>query len=317
MIPKLSRIENVESIISNPGNTEITENMRIDFGIDNVDAVVTLLAGIDKAALGKLALGSILYTDNILSCFLSSIYDIELTQLSVQIGNVHDPTLSGFVSAGIDPVVKQSVKALFLMYEVLLLKAAPKFFGTKVKDILNENLIGDYMSDPDNVRCPDESDNADGFVDFRDLLLEPDVSILSGGTGDEQYGSLASTIFELVEDQLTAMDSNGLPAINSVLVRSATKAQSGVEGMLNFPSTLVEVVKDDVESNIWASFADMIQLKLYNTSIWNLDSITAPLSLMQPSAEPHLLTNLFTLGPVEGRPFAASIKLLLAIVGEE
>jgi len=306
-----------DAVISNPSNTEVTENMRIDFGIDNVDAVVTLLAGIDQKALGQLALGSILHTDNLFSCFLSSIYDVQLTQLAVQIGNVRNPTLSGFVSPGIDRVVKRSVKALFLMYEVLLLKAAPKFFGTKVKDILNENLIGDYMSNPDSVLCPDESTNVDGFVDFRDLLLEPSIAVLSGGTGEEPYGSLASTLFQMVEDQLKASDSNGMPAINSMVIGSATKAQSGIEGTLHFPPPVVDLVKDNFESDIWKSFAERIELKLYNTSISNLDTIMSPLSLMQPSSEPNLLTNSFRLGPVDGRPLGASMNLLLALEGSD
>jgi hypothetical protein len=85
----------------------------------------------------------------------------------------------------------------------------PNIFATTFRDLVNKELIGKYMSDPANSQCS-PVDGVEGFIDFRDLLLKPDLAAIFGGSGEEPYGNLAYTLMTLVKDQLLATEDDGL-----------------------------------------------------------------------------------------------------------
>ena len=292
-----------DSIIDGSDGKNVVEKIKISLGVDEVDTVISILLAVDQQALGSLQLGPMLDTSNLLSCLLSTVHDVELSGMSVSIGNIREPTLDGFVSAGIDRVVSRSVKAMFLMYEQVLLSAIPGVFQTKFREIINKELLSKFTSAPENKECPTLG-SMEGSIDFRDLFLKPDLAALTGGSGEEPYGNLGSTLMTLVQQQLLNNEEDGLPSINSVLIRKFTESQSGIEGMLRFPSSLFSITEDNVMG---------LKLAASDIRLRNLDILTSPLSILQPSDDPHVLENLINVGPVTDRPLNGTLRMMMAL----
>ena len=300
-----------DSIIESPSDRNIVEKVKISVGVDQLDAVVSVMLAIDQDALGGLFLGPLLDTSNLLSCLLSTAHAVELSELSVSVANIREPTLDGFVSAGIDRIVTQGVKALFLMYENLLIKAIPNACETKVKELVNTEFLAKYTSDSKNSECP-VPDTFDGFIDFRDLVLKPDLASISGGTGLEPYGDLASTLVTLLQDQFLTPEADGLPSINSKLIGQFTETQSGVEGTILLGDLLNTGKRVQV-----GGLDAQVDLKAYNARIENMDSVGEPLSLLEPVLnQPHLLNNTASFG-VGPEPLRLGLTFLISLMGDD
>jgi hypothetical protein len=306
-----------DSLLENPSSNRIVEKIKIDFGVDNLDVVASLLLAINQEALGSLHIGPMLHTDNLMPCLLSVVYQTQLSGMEVQIGNMREPTLSSFVSPGIDRVVTDAVEAAFAMYKNAILKAIPSIFQTSIRTIINTKVIDPYMSDDAKTTCPSiEMDGLGDFVDWRDMLLSTRAAVATGASGLEPYGDLAHTVADLLRSQyLTVTDnSTGLLELNS-LIRSSTKSQSGQEGTVRFPSDLVSFTKTDIENKLVASFVDLFEIKLFDTRVHNLDIVKAPVSILQPKSSPHELANILTMGKVPDRPINITMGFLLALEG--
>ena len=171
-----------DSVIEEPSATEVIETVKIEFGVENLDTVVSLLLAVDQDKLKEMQLGPLLDTGNLLPCLLSCLFHVQLAELSVGVGSVREPTLDDFVSAGIDRVVSDSVKAVFAMYETVLRNAVPNMFHLDVMDIINKEFFQKYMQDPENLRCEVDIQGG-GYIDFRDLFLEPGVALFSRWVG--------------------------------------------------------------------------------------------------------------------------------------
>ncbi|KAL3918626.1 MAG: hypothetical protein SGILL_004146 [Bacillariaceae sp.] len=118
-------------------------------------------------------------------------------------------------------------------------------------------------------------------MDFRDLLLPPSESKALGGTGQQQYGDLFSgVIMPYLNEQVT--DASNL---NTNIIRSVTKEQSGMEGLLKF---------DDVYAfqQNKTSLYDFVDFRISKISVSNLDTATAPISIMQPTSANELVNQL-------------------------
>jgi hypothetical protein len=213
------------------------------------------------------------------------------------------------VSHGIDHVVTDSVKAAFGMYEGALRRTIPSIFQTTVREIINTNVIDNYMNDPVNSKCPEVAE-VNGFVDFRDFLLAPEISLVTGGSGQMQYGDLGATVFELLQNQLLSTDDQGFIALNSYL-RDMTESQSGTPGVLRFPSEVFSFIKTDIASDLVRSFVERFEFKLFDTRVQNLDIFKAPVSILQPKNSANILANLLTMGPAQDRSINMTMGLLL------
>jgi len=168
-----------DSLIVDPTSSNVVEErVKIKFGIDNVRASASLTLAIDKDKLGALRLGSLLNTQMVQPCFLSTLFALEVGGLSVEVDDIQPPILEGFVSQGIDRVVSSSVDAAFLVYERTLLQAMPGLFHVTVRDFINRMVATQYLPELDR-ECPwtNTSASANGFIDFRDLLLPADEAL--------------------------------------------------------------------------------------------------------------------------------------------
>ena len=298
-----------DSIINGSDGKNVVEKIKISLGVDQVDTAISILLAIDQQALGSLKLGPMLNTSNLLTCLVSALHNVELSEMSVSIGDIREPSLDGFVSPGIDRVVSQSVKAMFLMYEPTLLSAIPGAFQTKLRDIINEELLNKSTATcPEVVFEPSES----GFVGFPDLLLPSAQALALGGTGKAQYGNILQLLYGLLDKQLLKIDeTDDTSAINDSLIAPLTRGISGEVGTITYDGNLLET---GTSLSVGGLEAD-VEFKAYNARINHLDSLGAPLALLDPVLnQPHLLNNTASFG-LGSNPLRVGISILIAILG--
>merc|ERR1712157_403471 len=130
--------------------------------------------------------------------------------------------------------------------------------------IANQISMTDIGFDLQNQdTCPEspKAEAADGFFDFRDLLLPPEEAIEYGGSGDDPYVAweLIDAFYLLTTDIDPA---TGEPIINT-FIRNATESQSGTKGSLLFEDVF------DINWNISESIA------LRNIISWNMSESIA------------------------------------------
>ncbi len=95
----------------------------------------------------------------------------------------------------------------------------------------------------------------------------------------------------LVEQEVLKIDPvDGRSYLNELLLSKITAAQSGIPGSLVFPNELGADIELEIEE-----FRADIEFKLSNMTISNLDSLGAPLQLIQPIA-PQSLNNTLAIG---------------------
>lgn len=308
------------SVIDASNAKPITELFTIDFTINDIEIDFSLLLALNKETIGKLHLGSLLHTSNVLPCLLSAIDEAAFTGLSVTVADMVPPTLSGFIDGGIDQVLSSGANALFNLYEKTLIRAMPNFF-----QLLIRGMINDYV---DGVvallgKCPENGFPLDGFVDFRDLFLKPADALAVGGSGGAPYGNVIPWIMDIINDQFLSADNRGILAFNEFMVRPLTIAQSGTEGSLRFNGTLVDLKKQPVSREIWTAFANNLRLRLSDLHISGLDEFRLPTEILSPkSYSAHVLENKFSIGVAENASITdnvdgleASLKFELSVGG--
>jgi len=303
-----------DTVLINPG-MDIEETATFTFRIEDVGAIASLLLAIDQGLLEAVEVGSLLRTSKMSPCFLSTIFDVAVSGMSLNLNDVKPPSLVGFVSPGIDRVFGGVMDASFVVFRDLLLAKLPTFFNTAVREYVNDNVLKQYWSYAESEQCSwtSSSDPSDGTIDLRDLLLTPDDAVAAGASGKEPYGNLFSSVLvPMLDGKLVSPDDNadGLPLLNDHLIRPITKIQSGAEGTLAFNTDLFAI-----ESPSMASSSTLVQLRASNLTIKNLDTIDAPVKLLKPTGGKNL-NNQVTLGPVSRRPLKMSSKVVMAISGE-
>jgi hypothetical protein len=332
------------SIINGPPGeapVSVVEQVRVQFGIRELEALGSVLLAINQSLLESVRVGSLLQTSQLLPCLLATIYQMEFSTLSVTASTVETPSVNGFVSQGIDRVVSEALDAAFLLYEQIALDASPAFFQQWVRDQLNTNLVDKYIDVAKTCTVQDQ-DFGMALVDFRDLLLEPQEALALGATGTSPYGNVIS---EMIMPGLKEQVLNDQEHINAELIRPFTKKQSGQEGMLSFPSSVLFELLQETEtvqnpsvdrspsfrstnssmptSPSAASLWDRLEVRVSNIRILNIDTVTAPMLLLEPT-ESNLLSNrillnssgFMNMGEGQRQGLKLTVRLLLAIDGD-
>jgi hypothetical protein len=296
-----------DAILQNSTSTGISENVVINFSLDNVEVLASLFVVVDEDALGNMQIGQLLHTDNLFSCLLSVIKTTALSGLSVNPQAVNPPTLSGFSSPGIEQIATAAVETAFAMYEGALRLAIPNIFQTSIRRLVNREILEPYRDS--NSDCP-VIESAPGFVDFRDLLLPPATSRLLGGKGTSPYGDLFSTGYALVQDLLFKVDRDtGRSAANNAFVGPLTRSQSNSTGSIVFPG---EIIGGGTRLQVGGLDAN-VRFRASDFRIHNLDTLGSPLAVFEPiDGEPHQLNNTATFGGGD-RPLHFGIRLFLLI----
>ena len=283
-----------DSLIVDPTSSNVVqERVKIKFGIDNVRASASLTLAIDKDKLGALRLGSLLNTEMVQPCFLSTLFALEVGGLSVEVDDIQPPILEGFVSQGIDRVVSSSVDAAFLVYERTLLQAMPGLFHVTVRDFINRMVATQYLPELDR-ECPwtNTSASANGFIDFRDLLLPADEALAAGGSGLQPYGDLLQRLVSEIKENWLADNLDGSPKINGLIRTIIAQQSNSTDGAL--------VLGDVFSSNSDFAIAGLqanAAIAFSDARIENLDSFGNPLKLLDPvSGKPNDLNTTVSIG---------------------
>jgi len=306
------------AVVVAPNSSPVVENFSVGFGVSGIEIDASLFLGINAETLGNLELGSMLHSKNVVPCLLSAVDVAQFTGLSVSVTDIIPTKLEGFIDGGIDHLLSTGAEALFEMYERVLLKAMPNFFETYVRDMFND-FIEDAL---DVYRCPTADDDEDGaeleaYVDFRDVFLSKAEAELAGGVGDGRHGNVLPWVMNVIEDQLLATDddSDGLLAINDMLVAPLTKSQSGSEGVLKLNRTLLDIHEEEVTGDLRKAFADNWRLTLSDLRITGLDTFRSPIKVLEPrTSTAHLLENQFNLG-IANKPLDATIRFGMEVGG--
>jgi hypothetical protein len=291
-----------DAILHDPTSPGISERINIDFTVDQVEVEASLLLVLDETAMGAIVLGPLFYSEHLLDCLLSVIHETKLSGLDVDPKYVNNPTLTGFLSPGLDRVITQSIEAAFEMYSGVLRDAIPNIFQTSVRDLINSFVIDSYMEGMGNTICPEVTAPA-GFVDFR-KLFDSDANT---------YGDLPPMWKKALDDELRTLNNEtGRPRINEALIAPFTKAQSGIEGTMEFPFDLVSFFSEDVSKY----GLDSLGIRLFNPKVDNMNTMGSPMDLLKSNATNGMvIENYATLGFVPDR-FGFVLKGMLATEGD-
>lgn len=287
-----------DSMFESSNGEELVENIKVRIGLDDIDVDFHFLLALDEDKVKNLHLSQVLNSTRIISCLLDTVHKGEITGLSFNATNIHKPTLSGFISDGMDRIITNLVNAFFDMYEVALKKALPNFFQTEVRGIIND-AASNLAQDQSANECVPYNKTGDlKAVDFRDLLLEPEEARARGGAGDSRYGDIAHMLKTIIEDELLANDPESTveePLANRVVIRPFTKSQSGIEGVLRFNDT-IGIIKENISDPIGSAIADSVYFGASDFQLSNIDTLHHPIEIIDPLNKSTTLFNQVNLG---------------------
>ena len=297
----------VTSAVTEDGGSKVEETFTIEITAHDVDIRFSLFMGVNNATLGKMPLGSIIHINNILPCALSIVDNAEVTELVVSISDVETPILSGFIDEGTSHLITTMADGIFSMYEQVLFKAMPKFFGKSIRDLLNDYIDGG-MNDDD--ACPDPDSTLVGLMDYRDLFLPEEEAVALRGRGGSPYGELFRGLYSLLDKILTYVDEDGLLWLNEFIVL-LFDLDSNDNGDIIFAGDLVSQTLDLSLNGLNA----VIELGISNVTLSNMDSLGA-LHIAQPMNKLSVLNNEATIG-IGQDPLKLSFTLLGKGKGDE
>jgi hypothetical protein len=268
------------------------ESISASLILKDVTIDLSLLMALDQDKMGQLKVGSIIKTKNIFSCLLSTLYSVGLSDFVMNVGDISDFSISGFISDDTSKSIQSLTRTIFAEYKQTVLDSLPAFTSITVRPILHD-VLQVLVDRARNGACPEPDNNSlDGIVDFRDLLLSEEMAVDLLGRGDSPYGDLFRLLYSLIENMTSKADGNGLVKLNDI-VASLTKRQSKERGNLHYPGQLFKQDFDVALNGLVAA----IELEISNLKVSNLDSIGAPLRVLLPvKGEPSILNNSASIG---------------------
>jgi len=280
----------------------IQERITIEFAIEEVNADVALLLALDQDLVEALQLGHLLDKDNILSCFLTSIHNLDVASLSVEAIDLQPPTVTGFVSESLDKVVSSVIETGFTMYEAVMLRSSRAFFQVAVRDIVNVALRAQYEAFGQTACTKWPLATPYGVVDMRDLLLPPNASMAIGGMGNGRYGNLFADFVMPTLQQEILSDGN----VNERFIRPLTLDQSGEEGTLRTLSSTVPLIDFRESGHNGANWVgqvgwENVGIQAFDAKLQNADTILSPVEVIKP-LERNFIANTIRTGNVAGDP---------------
>ncbi len=299
-----------DSLVVVGSSHEVRESITVSMAIHDINVDFYYLFGIDQNELGKVQLGSLMDVSSMLPCLVLPMYSNMVTGLSATVMDMDPPTLSGFISSGIDRIISKAADAAYIMYEATLKRSMPNFFELTVRDIANQAISNLVDSVHNTMTCPryeERPQDVDRILHFGDLLLPKDDAILIGGSGMEPYGTLARDIVSFLQTEVQAVNplTNDL-YINEGFLQSITSQSSGIPGTIGFPSDVFSFGSNFTVGQLIGSF----ELKLSDIQISNIHSFRLPLQILVPTSR-SLLKNKVVVGS-SGKPLSAASQLTFA-----
>lgn len=286
-----------DSILINPNQANrIIERITIAVDFTDLSLDLSLFLAIDENKFDGLILGSMLDTKQIIPCFASAMTDIQLSGLGATVAEFSTPLLTGFLSPGLDRVISQFAEALFVAYKPTLLRAVPGMFQGPLRRMLQDVVVKNFFAVGDESACVPVAPPA-GTVDLREFLLKPEEALVLGAAGEKAYGNVGALLYGLAQTSLTELDDAGMPLINQRIIRPMTIEQSGVAGTFVMKDSLFQYGMDDKRRSLQVDEGSFpFNISLGNLRISNMDTIVAPLDLLELTDSPTVLRNTISLG---------------------
>lgn len=271
---------------------EPPQEVSISFGVNDLSVSLILFAAVNVEKVVNLPLGSIVNTNDLLSCVMSTVEALSVPSVSITSVNFEKPEIKGLMS-DTDAVLSTTLDRIFEQFKSNIEEAVPILMDTSVRKIVN-SVIETLL---DGADCS-AHEAGDGVVDYRAMF-----------SGQSPYGNLPGLLMDLLQSNFFSDDSStGLARVNT-LVRSWMENGSGVFSMAdNFI--------DETTSRFKKIGINWLRFAFGKVSVENLDTIKAPVVLLEPTAtNGTLLSNRIGLGG-EPNPLRLSAETTLETRGD-
>eukprot|EP00940_MAST-03C_sp_MAST-3C-sp2_P000291 g291.t1 len=318
-----------DSIIVNPSTPHQVEHLTIRTGLRAIEFSAAMLVAIDEDALGNLMLGSLLHTDHIVGCAMSTVVALEVPQLSVSVGDILTPHMTGFISHGLDTVLNNLALGMFMMYRNVMMRALPNYFEMEIRESVANAFLESYTNEEAAVCPPPQlvlhdgvvQDSGHPIIDFNALFYDP----AKHGYGDETdpdtlaklqpFGDIFAKAKKIFDDMVMEIDpETGYANLNTDFVGPYTEAQSNISGTMVWQK---EPIFDTEMPLLEFGGLNSFKLVVDNARIENLDTISEPFHLMREGGDgrPFELDHALTMGR-NPRPLAFAADVLFEIDGD-
>jgi len=295
-----------DSLILSSEPLRNVEQLTIKMDISNVDIDMAVLLAADLQTLEATEVGSIMFMNKLIPCLMKTMAAVDIPSLFVSVEDLGMVTVDGFTSPGFQRLFRSMIQAAFTMYKPSIVKAIPGAFAGPVR----KSVVSDFVDPLIKAECQCGShDSLNEYVDFRDLFLLPSESKALGGSGSQQYGEVTPFVRDLFVSQLESYDDgDDLLGVNRVLIRPITKQQSGEAGTLAISdlASLAFALGDDSQA---------VSLSLREMRVSNLDTISLPLEIAEPTSTADGLNNMLNAGFPE-RPVSMVLALGVNTTGD-
>ena len=234
--------------LNSTDTTEPAQPYRVTFDVKDVNATIYLLTAVDLDKLEALEIGQLLFIDNLLPCLLAAAYDVQVPAIRVSIGSFSEVKVEGLMP-DTSAAAEASLAAMFEEYGSVISEATNSIFDSTVRPVVNEFVEG-FITDSSSCLASSElyetgDDTSVELIDFRDLLLTPENSMVLGGSGMQPYGDVVSTVYALVLGFLVA-DGVGVGEVLELnsYIEDFSVSQSGEVGMLRLDGELINFALD-------------------------------------------------------------------------
>ena len=283
------------------------QRITLRFGAQDVSLTLAAMTGIHFDEIGDIKLGSLLDVNNAISCLLSSMEAIHITEFVVSAKEMNRLEIDGFVYDYWSHAFNASLNALIDDYEETILSSLPNLFNVTMRTAMN-NLIRDIIDNGPGMECLNIEGTDSSLINLSDLLFSEAEATLVGGTGEAPYGNIVANIVSMVEMEAFKIDQlDGTSFINELLIAPLTNFFSGTPGTLTFP----EIFQQKSSIDIGALQADL-ELQIFDAQIQNLDTVGFPLDLFK-GVSPQTFDTTATIG-VGDRPLRASTQFQISFV---
>ena len=280
--------------------TDKKENLVARIGLEKVKISSTIMLALEKESTLDIQLGSLLDTSAALQCILSNSIAANVTELLIEPSRMSSTKVKGLLSTEGRRIFSTSVDSIFSAYMSNITSMLETYTRIEMNNALEEFIIQSKI-----VKCS-KMNLKGGFIDLRDLLLNPENAKNTGGAGNSPYGDLFYILKDRIDNNYVSPNENGYPKINDVFFSPDILEYTTSEGLIYIPGD--ELVMDVDEKT---------KVQITNVMIANMDSVGYPFQALQPSKEhPNIVNNAISMG-VNGKVFQFQSKIIVNIHEDE
>lgn len=306
----------------------------IDVEVTGIALNTSYVVGLSQSEVDTWTIGTFLNTDNIVGCLIAALEVFGFSKLEFTVEAIGTPIVDGIISDAVSDLANTGVEAAICAYQDLFIEGIPGFVQNNVTLIVNEFAacyiassnatcpevtLGDIFGTPGdtegdvvfdfrrnkNARQKSSNSRIPGFLDFRDLLLPPEQAAALGASGRQPYGDLLALAYgTLLDTAVTVDNATGAPGANEFLPEEVELDMDLIDFALDFSDIAIV--------NLLLKSAS---LYAHSARLQNINTLRPPLSFLEPTADAHVLTNIFNFGPAPQRSLGGYATLETALVG--